>query len=118
MEAALGLAHQKGNQVTLSYRQGEFSRIKERNAQRIREAAKSGKVRVLFNSKPTEVRATSVLIDVEGTVSELPNDWVWVFAGGEPPNAFLQKAGIAMGARDMTKEGSDEARLAMAGPPA
>jgi thioredoxin reductase/Pyruvate/2-oxoacid:ferredoxin oxidoreductase delta subunit len=117
VEAALGLAYQKGNQVTLSYRQGEFSRIKERNAQRIREAAKSGKVRVLFNSKPVEVRAKSVLIDVEGKVSELPNDWMWVFAGGEPPNAFLQKAGIAMGARDMTKEGSDEARLAKAAQP-
>lgn len=114
VEAALGLAHQKGNQVTLSYRQAEFSRIKERNAQRIREAAKSGKVRVLFNSRPVEVRAASVLIEVEGKVSELPNDWMWVFAGGEPPNAFLQKAGIAMGAKDMTKEGGDEARLAKA----
>jgi thioredoxin reductase/ferredoxin len=117
VEAALGLAHQKGNQVTLSYRQAEFSRIKERNAQRIREAAKSGKVRVLFNSKPVEVRATTVLVEVEGKVSELPNDWMWVFAGGEPPNAFLQKAGIAMGARDMTKEGGDEARLARAARP-
>jgi hypothetical protein len=55
-----------------------------------------------------------VLIEVEGKVSELPNDWMWVFAGGEPPNAFLQKAGIAMGAKDMTKEGGDEARLARA----
>ena len=34
VEAAMGLAYQKGNQVTLSYRQEEFSRIKERNAQR------------------------------------------------------------------------------------
>ena len=32
VEAAMGLAYQKGNQVTLSYRQEEFSRIKERNA--------------------------------------------------------------------------------------
>ena len=38
VEAAMGLAYQKGNQVTLSYRQAEFSRLKERNAQRIREA--------------------------------------------------------------------------------
>ena len=32
VEAAMGLANQKGNIVTLSYRQGSFGRIKERNA--------------------------------------------------------------------------------------
>jgi len=118
VEAALGLAHQKGNRVTLSYRQGEFNRIKERNAQRIREAQRTGKVQVLFSSKPVEVREKSVLIEVDGGVRELPNAWMWVFAGGEPPNAFLQKVGVAMGSRDMTEEGGDEARLAKAGPPA
>jgi putative YpdA family bacillithiol system oxidoreductase len=117
VEAALGLAHQKGNRVTLSYRQAEFSRIKERNAQRIQEAARSGKIKVLFLSKPVEVRERSVLIEVDGKVAELPNDWMWVFAGGEPPNAFLQKVGVAMGSRDFTKEAGDEARLAMAAPP-
>ena len=34
VEAAMGLAHQVGNTVTLSYRQTVFTRIKERNAQR------------------------------------------------------------------------------------
>src|SRR5467141_1267138 len=48
VEAALGLAHQRGNRVTLSYRKDAFSRIKERNAQRIAEGAKSGKVQVIF----------------------------------------------------------------------
>ncbi len=114
VEAAMGLAYQKGNQVTLSYRQEAFSRIKERNAQRIKEAMRSGKVRVLFHSRPVEVRAQSVLIDVAGTVTELPNDWMWVFAGGEPPNAFLQKVGVSMGDRDMTSEAGEEAQLALA----
>jgi len=115
VEAALGLAHQKGNQVTLSYRQGEFSRIKERNAQRIADAIRTKKIRVLFNSRPVEVRERSVLIDHGGTVSEIPNDWVWVFAGGEPPKAFLEKVGVAMGNQDLTREGGEEGRLAMAG---
>src|ERR1051326_7695009 len=43
VEAAMGLAHQKGNEVTLSYRGEQFSRIKERNAQRLAECARSGK---------------------------------------------------------------------------
>src|SRR5437763_6078871 len=37
IEAAMGLGHQAGNQVTLSYRKEAFSRIKERNALRIQE---------------------------------------------------------------------------------
>ena len=115
VEAALGLAYQKGNQVTLSYRQEAFSRIKERNAQRIAEAIRTKKIRVLFNSQPVEARAQSVLIDVAGAVTELPNDWMWVFAGGEPPRAFLDKIGVAMGSRDLTRDGGEEARLAKAG---
>lgn len=117
VEAALGLAYQKGNQVTLSYRGGEFSRIKERNAQKLREATQGKKLRVLLNSQPTEVRASSVLITTNGTVTELPNDWMWVFAGGEPPNALLQKFGVAMGNQDLTQAAGDEARAALANPP-
>jgi thioredoxin reductase/ferredoxin len=114
VEAAMGLAYQKGNQVTLSYRQEEFSRLKERNALRIREAIKTRKLRVLFSSRPVEVREASVLVDVAGTMTEIPNDWMWVFAGGEPPSAFLQKVGVAMGERDMTREAGAEAQLVMA----
>ena len=117
VEAALGLAYQKGNQVTLSYRQAEFSRIKERNAQKLREATQGKKLRVLFNSQPTEVRESSVLISTDGTVTEMPNDWMWVFAGGEPPNALLQKFGVAMGNQDLTQAAADEARAALANPP-
>ena len=43
VEAALGLANQTGNQVTLSYRSERFSRIKERNANRIEECMRSRK---------------------------------------------------------------------------
>ena len=50
VEAAMGLAHQKGNTVTLSYRKEAFARIKQRNTQRIEECTRTGKVRVIFNS--------------------------------------------------------------------
>jgi len=114
VEAALGLAYQKGNEVTLSYRQKEFSRIKERNSKKLDEAVRAKKLRVLLESQPKEVRATSVLIDVGGTISEMANDWMWVFAGGEPPNAFLKKVGVAMGDQDLTAAAGEEARLALA----
>jgi len=89
VEAAIGLAHQAGNKVTLSYRKGEFSRLKDRNSKRIEEHIKGKKLDVLFNSMPTEFRRDSVLIDVGGTIQELPNDFVWIFAGGIPPTEFL-----------------------------
>jgi thioredoxin reductase (NADPH) len=112
VEAALGLAHQKGNHVTLSYRREAFSRIKERNTQRLPEYTKSGKLQVIFNSQPVEIREKSLLLDVAGQVREIPNDYVWVFAGGTPPNEFLRKVGVELGPRDLTSEGSAEAKLA------
>ena len=110
VEAAMGLAHQVGNKVTLTYRQGQFSRIKERNSLRIADCMKSGKVEVLFNANPIEIKEQSVMIDVAGTTREIPNDYVWVFAGGTPPNDFLKKIGVGFGARDMTQVASEEAK--------
>jgi len=99
VETALGLAYQKGNRVTLSYRGAAFTRIKERNAQRLRQ---EGRIDVILNSQPKEVRERSVLLDVAGAVREIPNDYVWVFAGGTPPNEFLAKAGVRLGTQDLT----------------
>src|SRR5690606_11075162 len=115
VEAALGLAHQRGNRVTLSYRGEAFTRIKERNAQRLREAERGGKLRVLYRSAVREIREKAVGLDVAGQPGELANDWVWIFAGGEPPRAFLEKVGVATGETDLTREAEAEARLARAG---
>src|SRR5579864_7979407 len=114
VEAAMGLAHQVGNKVTLSYRQPQFSRIKERNATRVADAIKSGKVEVLFNSNPVEFKEESVVIDVQGEKREIPNDYAWIFAGGTPPNDFLKKIGVGFGAMDLTQDASHEAKQASA----
>jgi thioredoxin reductase (NADPH) len=112
VEAAMGLGHQVGNQVTLSYRKEAFSRIKERNAQRIQESIRKGKVKVVFSSGPAEFKEKSVILDVEGKKEEISNDFVWIFAGGEPPTAFLKKIGIGFGNQDLTSTGSKEAKEA------
>jgi len=112
VEAAMGLANQSGNQVTLSYRSERFSRIKERNAKRIEDCMKSGRVRVLFNSNPIEFKPESVILDVAGKQQELPNDFVWIFAGGTPPNAFLKKIGVGFGEQDVTQQASKAAKQA------
>ncbi len=110
IEAAMGLANQTGNKVTLSYRKEAFSRLKDRNEKRIQECMQKGKLTVIFNSIPAEFKEKSVVLEVNGQSQEIPNDFTWIFAGGEPPTAFLKKIGVRIGQRDMTAEGSSEAK--------
>ena len=114
VEAAMGLASQTGNKVTLSYRSERFSRIKERNAKRIEEFIRSSKLQALFNSNPVEFKPESVVLEVNGSNQEIPNDYVWIFAGGTPPTAFLKKIGVGFGSRDVTLEASKAAKTAQA----
>lgn len=104
VEAAMGLARQKGNRVTISYRRGAFARLKERNLQRLEDYTRSGKIHVIFGSMPVEFTESSVLLDIAGAVKELPNDYTWIFAGGVAPNDFLRKVGVAFGSRDLQQE--------------
>ena len=59
---------------------------------------------------PAEFKPASVVLEIDGAMREIPNDYVWIFAGGEPPTAFLKKIGVRLGMRDMTAEGSKEAK--------
>lgn len=110
VEAAMGLAHQIGNKVTVSYRKECFTRLKDRNEKRMEESMRKGKIQVIFNSNPVEFTEKSAILDVGGKLQEIPNDFVWYFAGGEAPTAFLKKIGVQVGMRDMTTEGSSEAK--------
>jgi len=94
VEAAIALCSQQGNTVTLSYRGNAFSRIKQKNKERIDELAAQNAVNILYNSNVKEITETHVRIDQQGNMIELPNDYVYIFAGGELPNEFLQKIGV------------------------
>jgi thioredoxin reductase/Pyruvate/2-oxoacid:ferredoxin oxidoreductase delta subunit len=104
VEAAMGLANQAGNKVTLSYRRGEFMRLKDRNQKRIEEQMKSRRVEVVFNSAPKEFMSGKVILETKDGIRELPNDFVWIFAGGIPPSDFLKAAGIEFGSKDMRED--------------
>jgi thioredoxin reductase (NADPH) len=108
VEAALGLASQPGNEITLSYRKTSFHRIKERNAKRIEESIRLGKIRVIFDSSPIEFRSDSVVLAIGDQSECLPNDYVWIFAGGTPPTEFLKKIGIGFGVSEMAAEGGSQ----------
>lgn len=95
VEAAVGLARQKGNTVTLSYRREAFVRLKEKNEQRIQELLKSGKLNAIFKSDVAEITSSTVTIKEQGNIiHNLPNDFVFIFAGGELPAEFLKKIGV------------------------
>lgn len=109
VEAAMGLAVQKGNQVVISYRKEEFTRLKERNEQRLREMIRTNTLKVIFNSRPVEIAGTSAVLEVGGERKDVPADYVWIFAGGTPPKSFLEKVGIAFGRQDLSAAARTEA---------
>ncbi|HTY07291.1 MAG TPA: NAD(P)-binding domain-containing protein [Gemmatimonadales bacterium] len=110
VEAALGLAYQPGNRVTLSYRKEAFSRLKGRNDQRITKAMRAGQIDVVFNSTPRRIEQTRVVLEVQGTSREVPAEYVWVFAGSIAATEILEQAGVDIGTRDLTAEARAAAR--------
>ncbi|HEU4417674.1 MAG TPA: NAD(P)-binding domain-containing protein, partial [Planctomycetota bacterium] len=105
IEAALALAEQPGNQVSISYRKKAFSRLKARNEERIDAAVAEGRVQVLFETVVEAITPETVQLqqagDEEQTASvatalfEIPNDEVFIFAGGTPPFPLLESAGVS-----------------------
>lgn len=93
IESALLLAEQ--NKVILSYRSEAFNRIKQANNIKIMEAIEKGSIDVRFNTNPVSIEKDEVTIsNNNGEIISVKNDLVYIFAGGELPTQFLQKAGI------------------------
>jgi thioredoxin reductase len=93
IESALLLADQ--NQVTLSYRNETFSRLKSKNKQNLDEAVTAQKIKILLNSNLKSIEEKSIIIQTEkDKIISIENDLVYIFAGGELPTDFLKNAGI------------------------
>lgn len=97
VEAAIGLSRQRGNQVSLSYRREKLVRVKKRNEERIIRLLGSGRIEPLFGTEVTEIGSRSVRLRTPSGFSELANDYVFVFAGGQPPFDLLRRAGVRLG---------------------
>jgi len=105
VEAALGLAEQPGNEVTLSYRKKAFFRIKARNETRLHAAVQGGKLRCLFNSQVSEITTDAVQVKVTAEdeperTETVPNDDVFVMAGGIPPFKLLEQCQVSFDPSD------------------
>jgi thioredoxin reductase (NADPH) len=97
VEAALGLARQRGNRVTLSYRREKLVRIKKKNEERIAGLLAKRRIEPAFGTEVELIAPSSVRLKAPDGVRELPNDYVFVFAGGEPPFELLRQMGIRFG---------------------
>ena len=95
IESALLLAGEN-NKVTLSYRGDSFSRLKPKNLEKINNASRSGKVKILLNSDVSEILDNSVIITTKESTEPkvIENDLVYIFAGGILPTQFLADIGI------------------------
>ncbi|MCA9281568.1 MAG: NAD(P)-binding domain-containing protein [Phycisphaerales bacterium] len=99
IEAAVGLAEQPGNHVTLSYRKHAFFRLKARNERQLAEAIGGGRLRVVYESEVESIGPGVVHLRVgqngSAKTERLANDEVFVFAGGVPPFQLLQSGGVS-----------------------
>lgn len=84
------------NDAILSYRKDKFSRLKPKNKEKINQAIDDGTIKVIFNSNLMSIHDDHVVVkaDENDKPGELENDLVYIFAGGELPTGFLQKAGV------------------------
>lgn len=99
IEAAVGLARQKGNKVTISYRKPRFFRIKKKNEDNLNEMVKQKKIKAMLESNVIEILEKSVRLQTMQDTIEIPNDYVFIFAGGIPPFQMLEEMGILFGGK-------------------
>lgn len=94
VESALLLSDH--NHVILSYRQDVFNRIKPANNNALNKAMAEGKLEVRLGSNLVSIEDDSILLATgkEGEATKYANDLVYIFAGGELPTQFLEKAGV------------------------
>jgi thioredoxin reductase/NAD-dependent dihydropyrimidine dehydrogenase PreA subunit len=82
------------NEVILVNRNENFAGIKPKNREAVTSAIDAGKMKAVYKANLVSIAPDSVLCKVGDDTHQWPNDLVYIFAGGELPTGFLQKAGI------------------------
>ncbi|KAB2963739.1 MAG: FAD-binding protein, partial [Thermoanaerobaculia bacterium] len=100
VEAAIGLARQPGNRVTVSYRKDAFYRIKRKNQEVIETMLERGRVRAVFESEVESIGEREVVLRTPAGAETLANDYLFVLIGGEPPYELLRGIGVRFGGDD------------------
>jgi len=116
VEAAVALGEQPGNRVTLSYRGTKIHRPKEDNLNRLKASEAAGKVTLILGSTVGRIDLDRVVLKQGDEEHVLPNDFVFVFAGGVLPTKLLTHAGIQIQRHQGKQVVAAEAPKASGGP--
>jgi thioredoxin reductase (NADPH) len=94
LEAAMDL-QRSGAKVTVIYRGSELSdKVKAWIKPVFQSAIDKGWIRMLWNSRVTEIHAKSITIETEGQREVIENDAVFSLVGYKPHHELLQLAGV------------------------
>ena len=64
------------------------------NSRQITSAIENGSVEAMLQSRVERIDAATVTLTLGDKTHQIPNDFVFVFIGGELPTPFLEKLGI------------------------
>jgi putative YpdA family bacillithiol system oxidoreductase len=98
IEAALALCER--NRVHLSYRRGDFFRLRHRNASAIDASIREGRITVHMNSQVIRIDGDHVELASGDEVQSIPNEVVFALIGAEPPYSFLERLGVGFTDQD------------------
>ena len=75
--------------------------MKPKNREKIEAAIEDKSLKVIFNSTLASIHDDYVMLKTETAADpeKIPNDLVYIFAGGELPTGFLQKSGVNISKR-------------------
>ncbi|MGE5346372.1 MAG: NAD(P)-binding domain-containing protein [Acidithiobacillales bacterium] len=96
LEIADMVAGQEGAEVSISYRNPAFGRSKQRNKDNIEKLISEGKIRAIMSSNVVSIHPDKVVLDVNGSRTEIENDYVVINVGGILPTEFLKGLGIGI----------------------
>jgi thioredoxin reductase (NADPH) len=94
VEAAILLAQQPGNEVTLVHREPNLIHIKHANASHLQAHLRDGSILFLAESRVMAIEVSRVQLMTPGGRRWLANDYLFIFIGGIPPFALLHEIGI------------------------
>ena len=96
IENALGLIADpaQGNVVTIINRTADFSRSKDANVKLMQDAASAGRLRIMTETTPAEVRAGEIVFDTRDGQETMRCDRIIARMGAAPPRKFIESCGI------------------------
>ncbi|MBY0582493.1 MAG: NAD(P)-binding domain-containing protein [Sphingomonas sp.] len=102
IENALGLAADpaQGNVVTILNRSADFARAKSANVKLLNDASDNGRINIMLETTPLEVRNGELVLDTRDGQKTIPCDRIIARMGSAAPRAFVEGCGIAFTSAD------------------